>query len=379
MKAEVVDIEEIQEVIIAFANRDFSRRLTQSENLDARDIIVSGINMLGEELEQTTISRDYFESLFDAISDILIVTDSNLVITDTNDMASEKLGVHKEALKGMQLLAFVKSIPDKDLNQSDNQPGSITFDSDISVNQASTFPASCTISQIYTDGYQGGYLFIAKDITEKIKQENRTLRAIVSAEEKVRHQLAYDLHDSLGQELNAVKMYIDTLDYMDESKEHTEVFNECKDVLDQALQNIRDLSYDLLPKSLENVNLLFALEELCKRLKPLQEIVYDFENEELYIPKDDEKIIFRVFQEFINNSLKHANATKINLKIKKDNHQILFSLSDNGKGFNLSKISAGNGIDNIKSRLNAIKSKFNYYSSPGKGTHLRFVYTNEKD
>jgi two-component system, NarL family, sensor kinase len=206
------------------------------------------------------------------------------------------------------------------------------------------------------------------------------LKLVVSTQEEERKRLAYDLHDSLGQELNAIKMYLDTLDYMDKSEPTYEgIYKECKMMIEQSISNIQSLSYDLMPKSLELANLSYALSELCDKLGKLCIIQHNFDGKKLHLNKNTEIIIYRIFQEFINNSMKHAKGAVIMLSIKKLKDAVQFSLRDNGPGFDITKITHGNGVRNIRSRLGAINAVYHYKGTPGLGTILQFIVDHENN
>ena len=379
MKTEIINLDEIQETIIAFANGDFRKRLKISEDRDARDSIVSGVNMLGEELELTMISRDYFGSIYNAVTDILIVTDLNGIISDVNKAAEEKLGIHKDDLinKNANILVSDRSLRLRRTIMAAFQSGKAhyKFETTFADPKGFRFPVSCSISKIVNrHNEHDGYLIIAKDITDEKNREQHLLKVIVSTQEKERKRLAYDLHDSLGQELNAIKMYLNSLDYIDKSSSNfSRTFDECKQMLDQSINTVRDLSFDLMPKSLENGNLCYAVEQLANNLGGICQIKCDFLHENLGLDKEVQILIYRVFQEFISNSMKHAKATCINLKVNRVNSRVIFALSDNGVGFVEENIVAGNGIHNMQSRLEAINANYKLKSQLNEGTQLKFL------
>ena len=94
--SKIKNIYKIQKTIIDFANGDFHKRLELLDNNSDLDTILAGINMLGEELEDKTISRDYFSSIFNSVSDVLIVFNSKGIITDVNLASEEAFQTAKE-------------------------------------------------------------------------------------------------------------------------------------------------------------------------------------------------------------------------------------------------------------------------------------------
>ena len=210
MKAEIVDIDEIQEIIIAYANGDFSKRMNLIDENETRNVIAAGINMLGEELQATMISRDYFSSIYNAISDIMFVFDKNWNIIDINQATQQKLGLIKTNIVNTEISSIIDNddIIDNSNIINEKNLSSITFETDLTDKDNIAFPVSCSISKIRIGNeLEHDYLLIAKDITEKKNQEQKIFRAIVYAQENERKRLAYDLHDSFGQELNAIRMF----------------------------------------------------------------------------------------------------------------------------------------------------------------------------
>ncbi|MDF2449507.1 MAG: histidine kinase [Bacteroidota bacterium] len=379
MNSEIVNVDEIEEIIIAYANGDLSRRLDISDNRDDRDTIIAGINMLGEELERTMISRDYFMNIYNSVSEILLFLNVEGKITGLNHAAERVLNKTLSDLMGSEL----KSIISDRFLQIENDIRSaimlgehyLSFEAALKTSNSNEIPISCTLSRV-VDKFNSlnGYLFIAKDITEQKNKEINDLRIAISSQEKERKRLAYDLHDSLGQELNAVKMYINSLVLMDTSSEtFIETFESCKSILDNSLDTIRNISFDLMPKALEHGGLIQAISEFVKRLSLIAEIEYNFPKLKIYLSPESQINLFRIIQEFVNNSLKHANRSKIKIHLIRRKKNIILSITDYGKGFKMSEKKDGNGIFNIKTRLHALNAEYNFGSDINKGTYLKLL------
>jgi len=370
-----VDIDKIHDLIFCFANRDFSKKLEISENGDYTDTIISGINMLGEELEDSTVSKEYFKSIYNAISDIVIVTDASGIITSINKAAIDLLKISADKLIGVSLLnvlnnffdpkGIISFINGKALYQS--------FETEIELHEKKRIYFS-TLSKIHSRfKMQEGILIISKDVTKERNIESEILNAIIDTEEKERLRLAHDLHDALGQELNSVKMMFDALLFMDKrTKRFNEVLELCKDVIDGCIDSTRHLSYDLMPKTLEDGELFSAFEELERSHEGLIKINLIIPEKEYEISKVRKINIFRILQEFITNTLKHSGASEIVIETFIENKNYCFTIADNGKGFKVEKKSKGSGIKNIRTRLKAIDAKYEFLSYPNSGTKLKF-------
>jgi PAS domain S-box-containing protein len=383
MKTEIVNVDEIEEVIIAFANGELDRRLEISDNRDDRDTIVAGINMLGEELERTTISRDYFKNIYNSVSDVLIIFDIDYKIVDVN-LATEKLfgktvcqliGLDVEAIIGKRYSQINRLIY-KAFTAGES---SVSFEMSLEVDAAKEISVSCTFSKIIDRTHSHkGYLLVATDITERILRETNDVKIAISSQEKERRRLANDLHDSLGQEVNAIKMYMNALAEMDTSSAmYNEAFETCKTIVDHSLESIRNISFDLMPRSLEHGSLIEAIEELVKKLQLVCKIEFTYQTTDFDTSIETRTNLYRIVQEFVNNSLKHAGNSSIKIHISKQQQHIHLRINDSGKGFDMNTLKYGKGIYNINSRLKALNAEYSFNSILNEGTFLELAI-NEK-
>lgn len=377
---ELIDVDLIQQQIISFARGKYSKRYPVSNERSSSDSIIEGINMLGEELEATTISRDYFESIYNAVSDILIVTDEHFVAIKANKTACEKLKISENELIGMDPRSFIKIQPKSiNINSDENKEESTPFETVVSPRVGEEIIIRCVVNKLITKTNQfSGYLIIGTDITLEKHLEQKNLNLILTTQEKERERLAHDLHDSLGQDLNAILMYLQSINLIEKnSKQYTNSYNECFQLLEKTIESVRELSFDLMPKALEEKNLGLALIELFKRTRRFKIIEHNFLDEKSGLSKNTEKVIYRVFQEFITNSIRHAPLAEMEFSIFKSNKKLHFELFDNGSGFDLKKLDRVNGIININNRLEAIGAEHEWNTS--NGTKLVFNLSYEKD
>mgnify|MGYP005989041557 CR=1 FL=1 len=377
MKAEIVDLDEIEEIIVAYANGDFSRRLSLSQSLNERDIIVSGINMLGEELQKRTVSRNFFSGIFNSIPEILIVLNRQGVIENINKNGTDtiSLGVEEEVL-GKNIREVLPShIFTRFLDFVKSDLHSITFDNEMKVNELLSFPALCSLSKIH-DSNEEQYLFIAQDVTEKKREELRILKATINGQEIERKRLANDLHDSLGQELNAVKMYVNAIEKMDSSTDlYKRSIKDVHGLLDLTIESIREISFGLMPSVLQTESLNTSIVQLINRMNSVQTIpiYHNFSGEQfVFGDKNDELFIYRIVQEFLNNSVKYSKANKIKVEVDNQLEEgvLEIKLSDDGVGFDFNTVKTNNGLSSIIYRLQALGSEFDFDSQEKRGTTL---------
>lgn len=352
-----------------------------SPNNTILDAVATGINILGEELEQTAISRDYFTNMYNSVSDALIITDLFGRIKDANISAYRIFNL-PENISGfthLHTLLNVNSqiIPDK-LELLFNDNSSYSFEMECTSNKT-TLTLACTLYKISTLNHSPqAYLLKAENITEKKIQAQKELEISINAQEKERLRLAYDLHDALGQEINALKMFMSSLTYIEKSSpEFTETLASCNELIDNAVEVIRHITFNLMPKALEKGGVLIALNELAKKISPVCPVHYNKPDFTLNLSSKNQIMIYRIVQEFINNSLKHSKCKNINISISKTLGKVYIGLYDNGIGFDSDDIVMGNGLLNITYRLNALKATYKMTSKINEGTSLEIALLDE--
>lgn len=373
MKNNNVDIERIQELILSFAEGDFSKRAEISSSRDDTDTVIAGINMLGEELESITVSRDYFLSIYNAISELLIIVDGTGKIADVNNSVCQKLHVARKDIIGENINYLLGE--EKEFDEFSERYSKGQFIDSIETNIGVgdfQLPVRCSVSKIENDSHKG-CVIIASDISFEKKVEKELLNTIITTEEKEKTRIAYDLHDSLGQELNAIRMYFDiAMRFKDNGEKFNTIINTCKKLVDGSIDSVRKIAKDLMPKALEDGELFSALNELSFSISNIIEVNKRLPDVEFRLATDKKVKIYRVIQEFFSNTMKHAGATQLELSAGKSKDCYFFQISDNGKGFEKKTSKLGNGVKNIETRLKALEAQYVYTSKKEIGTTLKF-------
>jgi signal transduction histidine kinase len=205
----------------------------------------------------------------------------------------------------------------------------------------------------------------------KTEQQEEIIRNTISAQEKERKRIARDLHDEVGAMLSVVKLNVSRIERKTDAGFSKELAGETKSYLDDVIAQVRRISRDLLPPSLEKLGLVYAVEEQCKMINKSEQIKVHFWKNSTFFRFEIEKelALYRIIQEVINNALKHSGATIINVNFRFTKTNLLTSVSDNGKGFEVNtKLSSGLGLRNLESRTQVINAHYKLKSQPGKGT-----------
>ncbi|MEJ8842674.1 sensor histidine kinase [Lacibacter sp. H375] len=212
-----------------------------------------------------------------------------------------------------------------------------------------------------------------KHQTEILKQQELAAQSILEAEEKERTRIAKDLHDGVGQMMSAARMNLSSfynsvnIQDGDQSKSLANIIQ----LVDDSCKEVRAVSHSMMPSALLNKGLPNAVEELASKIsnKELQ-VSFHSEGFNERLNTTTETILFRVIQECINNSIKHAEASTLDISLIHDNDGISVTIEDNGKGFlnDLQQNEDGMGLSNIRSRIQFLKGTVDIDSSPGNGT-----------
>ncbi|MBL4716377.1 MAG: hypothetical protein COC01_04360 [Bacteroidetes bacterium] len=246
---------------------------------------------------------------------------------------------------------------------------------------------------IKDDGSIIGGILVFRDITliKKSKEEHlKIIRhkehaiALMEGQEEERKRIARELHDGLGQLLTAAKLRIGNII---PSKENKSSFQEMNNILEETISEVRRISNNLMPSVLVNFGLEASIRLLCENFSKNTSVNLTFQSSGLN-KRLDSKIevnIYRIAQELLNNSIKYAEASNISLQLLKENGSIKIVVNDDGQGFSINernkvKPEFGNGINNIKDRVNLFNGKFKIKSSKGKGTEIsaELFVVNEK-
>ncbi|GGE12039.1 tetratricopeptide repeat-containing sensor histidine kinase [Sphingobacterium cellulitidis] len=211
---------------------------------------------------------------------------------------------------------------------------------------------------------------IANEFKFKELEQQRELqvtKAFLEGEDKERQRIAQDLHDGLGGALSGIKM---KLSGIQTQYQETEI-DQTVDQLDKSIVELRRIAHNMMPTNLLRSGLNVALKDLCTALSnPNVEIELKTEWLDTALNQHYQVNIYRVIQELLSNALKHANANHILVQCIQNEDQILITVEDNGRGFDLSRAQAskGMGLSNIQNRVDLMRGALDYDVMPGEGT-----------
>ncbi len=230
------------------------------------------------------------------------------------------------------------------------------------------------------------FVGIVKDITEEKAANKRLINAIINTQEQERSRFSLDLHDGLGQKLLAAKMNVLALkETVTFDKESGSLHQKSVELLLDAIKETRSISHSLMSHTLKGFGLGKAIEEIVRSFSAVS--VQIKLNNNLMGKRFDEDVevgAFRIIQELLNNSFKHANPTTIMLSLEQSTKEELqIDYTDNGVGFDQTNLTnknvTGIGIRNIKTRILFLGGSLNLTTQKGAGCTYKIIIPKERD
>ncbi len=204
-------------------------------------------------------------------------------------------------------------------------------------------------------------------------QQRKSFRAVIEATEKERKRVAEDLHDGLGQLLSTAKLNLTAIEGQEDTEEYKNL-NTSISLLDEACQEVRHISHNMMPGTLIRLGLVSAVREQARKINESGKILVTIKVSGFESRMDEarEIAIYRVMQEMLNNAIRYANASDIEIKLEQQADGYLFTISDNGQGFDPRVLEKSKGIGwrNIQSRIDLMQGNIDLKTAPGKGTVL---------
>ncbi|MBV2246071.1 MAG: sensor histidine kinase [Lentimicrobium sp.] len=214
---------------------------------------------------------------------------------------------------------------------------------------------------------------------EKALMQKQAYSEVLNAEEHERKRIAMELHDGLGQLLSAARLNISALEDVVTDEENKSAINNAGLLIDQSVADLRQISHNLMPSALIRLGLVAALNDMASKINSGRKINVEISARGISqrLPEPFEITLYRVVQESVNNILKHANATVIQVNLRKSGEALELEITDNGQGMpkDADKNSRGIGWEDIRSRVSMFNGKMNLYSQPGEGTRLNINFS----
>ena len=222
----------------------------------------------------------------------------------------------------------------------------------------------------------------AQDITERKRLEAELLRnelerqkainqATVDTQEQERSEIGKELHDNVNQVLTTTKLYLDLALTTPDMKD--ELVRKSVHNIISVINEIRQLSRSLMDPSIGDLGLMDSLDDLIDNINLTRKVQVSLKRnnfEDHHLTATQKLTVFRIVQEALNNTIRHAKASKVEIEFHDRGTAIELTIQDNGIGFYPAQVRKGAGLKNIENRIYLIDGKQEISSAPGKGCRL---------
>jgi len=207
----------------------------------------------------------------------------------------------------------------------------------------------------------------------KIAHETELLQSRLEIQEQTFQNISREIHDNIGQKLTLAKLHLNTIDFSDRKKSEAQAADSVN-LIGEAINDLSDISRSMSSEIVLNNGLIRALEFETNQLQKsgLYSITLNVTGETVFLNANKELVLFRIVQEALNNIVKHAAATIIDIQLHYEVENLTLVITDNGKGFVQQQgRDPGTGLTNMSKRANTLNGKCEIISSPGTGTRIK--------
>jgi signal transduction histidine kinase len=226
-------------------------------------------------------------------------------------------------------------------------------------------------------GHISSVLHIGHDITER-KHAGEMLqtfpRRLIEVQEAERRRVARELHDEIGQALTAIKLNLQAVEQSADTLPLAPQLNESVGIIDRALQQVGDLSFDLRPSLLDDLGLMAALRWYVDREAQRAGLIPEFVADllETRLPPELETAFFRITQEALTNVVRHAQARRVWVELRQRGSELHLVVRDDGIGFDVSAVrrDVSLGLQGMQERALILGGEIEIKSAPSRGTEI---------
>ena len=209
-----------------------------------------------------------------------------------------------------------------------------------------------------------------------LEQKKKTTQAVMQAEEDERKRIALDLHDSVAQKMVVAKLNLEAFEngLPNLTPEQKDVYNNIFSLVDESCTEVRELSHSMVPQAFFKSGLTDAIKSLTNKIENKNlHVTFSAAGDLSNLAQNSELMIYRIVQECIQNVLKHAKASRLDIALIAENNELDITVEDNGIGFNTEAgINESVGLKNVRSRIEYLNGTLDINSQPGSGTVVAF-------
>jgi len=337
-------------------------------------------------------SENRYRKLIDNMNEGIILLDEKGIISFVNDKFLEIKGYTQDEIIGHSVIDFLeKESLEKYRKQlsGNKERNHHCLEIVWKRKNGQKVITRTSLEIIYEENSFKGCVMVLTDITEHRRVEDELRRSQVelrrlyqylqNVREKEGKLIAREIHDELGQSLTALKIDISYLSrkFCKDIKDKEQFLKKMKsmsELIDETIQTVQKISAELRPRLLDDLGLVPAIEWYAEDFKERTKIdcQADLDLDGIELDPDCSTAIFRIFQEAMTNIARHAEATKVNIRLKGVNGKLEIQISDNGKGIKEDDIYSPNslGLIGVRERIRPFNGELKLYTTKNGGTTL---------
>jgi len=339
--------------------------------------LTSEIELKNAYQDDLLVSSRKFESLFESSRDGVLLLNSKAKVIEANSAICEIVGYSLEDLRHANSIfelidsPFLKAMEERFQKQVRGEWKPVLMETTLKRKDGQTVPVEINSNVILTDE-EVLVIGTVRDISFRKQLENEKFNAALEAEERERSRFSKDLHDDLGPAFSTLNLYLQTLSKKESDAGKKEILDKLSDIVDLAVKQVREISHNLSPYLLKDAGLVKAIATHLTKIKDNEALQVEFVQQlevNVKTPHNVEIVLYRIFLELLNNTIKHSGADKIKISIACSSRKFCFVYIDNGKGFDLDhelESKSGIGLRNIENRVKSL------------GGTIDFIYQNNE-
>jgi len=329
-------------------------------------------------------SEERYRELFENSRDAIYVHDLTGRYVSVNRAAEELSGFSRDEILGRHYSNFIAPSNLKEARESFclklDVPVETTYEAEVVCKNRERKPVEVSSRMIYREGEPVGVQGTVRDITDRKKARDALQiysQRLIEAQEAERQNVARELHDEIGQVLTAVNLNLQSIAKSCHTDKCLPYVREGINIVEQALAQVRELSFELRPSLLDDLGLAAALRWYVARYSARSQITAEVVGPANIgrIPHEVETACFRIVQEALTNIARHSRATKATVSVERLNGQLRLTIRDDGVGFDSQLLlrgmtSAALGLHGMRERARALRGQVEIDSTPGDGTKV---------
>ena len=374
-----------------FIKRSLERTLQQTElaryRVQLETIIEERTTELIEIYEKMQENEANFRNIFQSAGDCMIITDTEMKFIEANEAFYKQFDVSREYLSSITLIDYLMpeyktTIFDRLSQLKQGNPSGYL---EIQVRSMRTGKVqSFEVNSVpIVFNQKGAILSIIRDLTERKLMARKLFETIIQTEEQERTRIASDLHDEIGPLISALKIFTTSFLESTDVEKKDQLAGQIGKIARDLIDSIKSISNDMSPHVLVNFGLVSAIKSIIHLFSEDINISFSNNISDMRFPITVESVIYRIFKELINNTIKHAHSKNIYINMDYIDSVLLCNYRDDGIGFDLSQSinssAKGMGISNIITRIRSLGGEYEIHTNPGSGFEINFaIITNPK-